>query len=67
LDITSKIIKSSEIAIDHDLKAESKVMTICKELNADTYINAIGGQGLYSKEWFCTNNIELQFIKCDDV
>jgi hypothetical protein len=67
LGITTNIIKSSEVAIDHTLKAEHKVMAICKELNADVYINAIGGQELYSKEWFRENNIELKFIKTDDI
>ena len=39
------------------------VIDICKALNASIYINAIGGQDLYSKEAFAQNQINLKFIK----
>jgi len=38
-------------------------LAICKSLNADIYINAIGGQGLYAAEDFRNEGIELRFIK----
>ncbi len=43
-------------------KAE-RLQAICKHLDADMYINAIGGQELYSKEDFVRQAIELYFIK----
>jgi hypothetical protein len=63
LDINTMITISSDIPIDHTLKAEKKVIAICKAVEADVYINAIGGVELYSKESFNNNDLELKFIK----
>jgi hypothetical protein len=63
LGISTEIIISSDIHIDHTLKSQDKVIAICKKNNADKYINAIGGQILYSKEIFLNENIALKFIK----
>jgi hypothetical protein len=63
LDIPAKIVLSSEVAIDHSLKAEKKVMAICKATGAATYINAIGGMELYDKAAFKAQGIDLKFIK----
>ena len=63
LKIETEIIQSSKLEIDHSLKSEDKVLAICKFLNTDTYINAIGGKELYSKEKFKQNNISLNFIR----
>lgn len=63
LQIDTKMIISSSIDIDHTLKSKDKVLAICKNLNADIYINAIGGQKLYVAEAFRNEGIELRFIK----
>ena len=63
LEIKTKIITSSDINIDHSLKSQDKVMAICKNLKATTYINAIGGQELYNVEDFSNKDIKLKFIK----
>ncbi len=63
LDITTPIVASSTVPIDHTLKAEQKVMAICKAMNADVYINAIGGMELYDKQEFAAQGVALQFIK----
>jgi len=65
LDIQTKIIVSSTIPIDHQLKAEDKVIAICKALNAERYINPIGGQALYNKETFSNQNLELCFLQSE--
>ncbi len=67
LEIDTEIIISSSIDIDHTLKSQDKVLAICKCLGGDTYINAIGGQHLYSAETFRQNEIELRFIKTDPI
>jgi hypothetical protein len=67
LDIKTKLVVSSTIPIDHSLKAQEKVISICKALNADTYINPIGGIELYSKENFELNGIQLHFIKSNPI
>lgn len=63
LDLTTEIKTSSEINIDHTLTSQDKVLALCNELNAKTYINAVGGVDLYSKEAFKENSIDLKFIK----
>jgi hypothetical protein len=67
LEIDTDIIISSSIDIDHTLKSQDKVLAICKSLDADTYINAIGGQNLYTAEAFINKGIELRFIKTKPV
>ena len=63
LDIDTKITISSSLDIDHTLKSKDKVISICKELNGDIYVNSIGGQSLYCKNEFLKNKIYLFFIK----
>ncbi len=63
LSIKTKIIVSSEVAIDHELKGQDKVLALCKAAGADTYINTIGGIELYSKDYFRRDGIDLYFIK----
>jgi len=67
LDIKTEIITSSSINIDQNLKAQARVLDICKFLNADVYINSIGGKELYSQEMFNKEGIELKFIKSKDI
>ncbi len=61
--IDTEIILSSDIDEDKELKGEDKVISLCKKLNASHYINAIGGQELYSKNDFAKEGIQLNFIK----
>lgn len=61
--ITTEIRVSSNIVIDHDLKNQDKVLALCEVVGATTYVNAIGGRELYSKETFREKGIDLNFIK----
>jgi hypothetical protein len=65
LRLTTTFVYSSAIHKENSLKAQDKVLEICKILGADNYINAIGGQELYSKEIFSQSNIELRFLKTE--
>lgn len=67
LDINTKMLISSDIKIEHTLKGKEKVLAICKNLEADTYINPIGGSELYSKDYFLGSNIRLYFLQMNDV
>jgi hypothetical protein len=64
-ELDTKIIYSSDIKKDNNLKGQDKIIDICKKLNAKTYINAIGGRELYNKEVFKQNNIELNFLETE--
>ncbi len=54
---------SSDIAIDHTLKKQDKVLALCRATGAGTYVNAIGGTELYGKEEFRRQGIELEFLR----
>ena len=63
LGINTRIIISSEVVIDHHLQAQDKVLAMCKALDATSYVNAINGVSLYSKQVFIDKGIDLDFIK----
>ena len=65
LNISTKLIISSNLTIDHNLKSEDKVISICKFKNAFIYINPIGGQQLYNSKKFNDNGINLSFLKAN--
>ncbi len=66
LGIGTEIITSSRIYENSHLKAQERILDICKQENADRYINPIGGMVLYEKEKFLIENIQLNFIKSTD-
>ena len=63
LKFKATIIYSSDVEKNSELKGQDKVINICNNLKASTYINAIGGQKLYDTETFKRSNIDLRFIK----
>jgi hypothetical protein len=67
LDITTPLIVSSTVDVNHELKSEKKVIALCKARHAETYINPIGGVELYDKEEFKNEGIELKFLKADNI
>jgi hypothetical protein len=67
LGIKTSFVISSAIPIDHTLKAEKKVIEICKAMKSDIYVNPIGGVGMYEKENFSNAGIELRFLKTDNI
>ncbi len=67
LDIQTPIVVSSTISIQNQLKSEEKVLAICKNRQAQTYINPIGGLTLYSHSTFKQNQIQLQFLKSNSI
>lgn len=67
LDINTRFVVSSTIAIDHHLKAEEKVLALCLAQNATTYINPIGGVELYDKQHFAKAGVNLHFLKADAI
>ena len=66
LKIKTPVIISSSILIDHELKAEKKVMAICKARKADSYINPIGGIQLYRQDRFKEQGLDLHFLKTSE-
>ncbi|MDF2511036.1 MAG: hypothetical protein K0S04_902 [Herbinix sp.] len=67
LDINTELIISSSLNKNNALKAQDKVIDICKILGATEYYNAIGGHELYSNQKFLENNIKLKFVKTNNI
>ncbi len=63
LNIDTTILNSSEHFSQHtDQERTERIINICKETGANQYINAAGGQELYSKQEFSNSNIELSYL-----
>lgn len=67
LNLDTKIILSSSIDKNNNLKKQNKVLEICHILHATDYINAIGGIPLYSREIFKQNKINLLFLRSKNI
>jgi hypothetical protein len=52
---------------DHDLLSQDRVLSICEALNANTYVNPIGGVELYSSEDFAGVGYDLKFINTNTI
>lgn len=63
LGIATPLVVSSTLRVDRGLRGQERVLAICHELGADTYVNAIGGQGLYARDTFAAHDIELRFLQ----
>lgn len=63
LEIDSRISVSSKTTTNQDKKGSDRILDICLQRGADTYINAINGRNLYDKEEFSKNGVSLFFIQ----
>jgi hypothetical protein len=59
LNLKTSFIFSSELKISE--KGSDRILKICKELNADTYISGIGGKAYLNEENFIKNKINIKF------
>ncbi|NBH19805.1 hypothetical protein D3Z55_20950 [Clostridiaceae bacterium] len=62
LDIRTELYISSKLKKKQGMKAEERILEICKVMEADIYINPSGGRRLYVGEHFERENIKLFFI-----
>lgn len=67
LNISTPLVVSSTIDIDHNLRAAEKVIAICHSRKAQQYLNPIGGVELYNRDQFMKEGIELKFIRTGEV
>lgn len=63
LEINTEFVFSSSVYDNAELTGKARVINICKKENATYYINPIGGQELYDKDFFKESGLELSFIK----
>ncbi len=62
LALAPKILRSSSLAIDPDLRGQARVMAICQLLNARTYVNSPGGRSLYDPVAFAKRGLNLRYL-----
>ena len=63
LGIITPIFRSSQIEKNQELKAQDRIIAICKGLDGDTYINPSGGRSLYSHYIFEQASLKLCFLE----
>ena len=63
LGIETELVRTSRMYENAELKAQARILDICKKEGATRYINPIGGQELYKKDLFQEQGIQLNFIK----
>jgi len=67
LGIDRKIVRSSALEYDRNLPAADRLVAICEQFDATNYVNSIGGQKLYSREYFSEQGKTLSFLQMHDV
>lgn len=67
LGLTTRLVVSSSVYGNDQLKAQERILDICRQEGATRYINPIGGIELYDKSSFAQAGIELNFIEAKRV
>lgn len=67
LGLTTRLVASSSVYDNGQLKAQERILDICQQEGATRYINPIGGMELYDKPTFAQADIELNFIQAKRV
>jgi hypothetical protein len=67
LSINTKFIDSSEMFKNANLRETDRIVDICKQLDAEVYINPIGGRVLYSKDEFAEKGLQIFFVESNPV
>lgn len=63
LGITTRLVSTSAVYDNAHLKAQDRIVDICRQEGAERYINPIGGTELYSQSGFDAIDCELAFIQ----
>lgn len=61
--ISTQLIPTSSIYPKRGLRGTERILDICRQEKAHTYINLPGGRGLYSEDEFRSAGIELSFLE----
>ena len=63
LSLDVKIVSSSRTYNNAHLKAQERILDICRQEQASTYINPIGGVDLYDRDDFSKQGVQLYFLR----
>lgn len=61
--ITTPILRSSLVLSNASLRGQERVLALCSEVGATTYVNPIGGTTLYSANDFKSRGFGLEFLR----
>lgn len=67
LQIVTPIRIGSELGLPARMDKQERVVTIAHKMNAELYINPIGGTELYCPAYFRSHGLALRFLKMDDL
>jgi hypothetical protein len=67
LNIDTKIVKTSRIYNNQDIKGQHRILDICLQEYTELYLNPIGGKELYDSQLFKKNGITLNFFKSETI
>jgi hypothetical protein len=62
-----KVQATSSSYKNQSLSAQERILDICLQEQANKYVNPIGGQELYQKEFFSRRKVELSFLKSNSI
>lgn len=62
LGLEKQFKKTSELDYDRSASARDRLIALCQQFGADSYINAPGGRKLYAKQDFAEKGIDLKFV-----
>lgn len=62
LGIEKQFKKTSELDYDRSLSARDRLIDLCHQFGADSYVNASGGRKLYDKNDFSKKGVNLEFL-----
>ncbi len=62
LDLRPRLLRSSTLNIDQQLRGEDRVIAIVRALHGRTYINSPGGRALYHADSFHRSGLDLKFL-----
>ena len=63
LSLKVEIVPTSRAYENAHLKGQERILDICQQERADTYINSIGGKSLYDPAEFMSQGIQLRFLR----
>jgi hypothetical protein len=67
LELRTTIRPTSRVYDNGKLTGQQRILDICRQEGADTYVNLPGGKPLYDREMFAASGVDLQFIRMGDV
>jgi hypothetical protein len=67
LSLEAEIVSSSRIYQNVQLKGQDRILDICRQEQAGTYINPIGGVDLYDRNSFSKQGVQLNFLRSHQI